>query len=107
MDSNTQTPGSFRLPREVSADTWQSRVVTALTVLECAEGVLVVDCSEVGSFDDAGIAMLIGFARYSERRDVRVLLANPPEPLRTSLERRGLTWLFDWSPRGAEVDVEG
>ena len=86
MDTNTQTPGSFRLPRELSADTWQSRVVTALTALECADGVLVVDCSEVGSFDDAGIAMLIGFARYSERRSVRACCS------RTCPSRSGPAW---------------
>jgi len=98
MESDTRTGRTLKLSSQLCGDTWRSCVVAALTALECCDGKLFVECSELRSFDEEGLAMLIGFSRYSDRRQVRVVLANPPESLRQSLEFRGLAWLFDWSP---------
>ncbi len=77
---------------------WQSCVAGALTALERSQGHLIVECSQLEGFDDGGIAMLIGLSHYSQRRQVRVVLANPPATLRQTLEVRGAAWLFVWRP---------
>ena len=98
MESTHAAEGWFALPVELSAESWQGCVVTALAALECSRFRLLVECSELRSFDEPGLAMLIGLSRYSERRQVRVVLVNPPESLRKGLEGRGLGWLFEWRP---------
>ena len=96
MSADTQKVGFFRLPRELSAASWQRDVVSAMTALEVSGGLLTVECGELRSFDDDGLALLIGLSRYSERRQTRVVLSNAPEILRKNLDSRGLAWLFDW-----------
>jgi anti-anti-sigma regulatory factor len=73
-------------------------VIDAVTALETSRGRLVVECAALESFDEDGIALLIGLSRYSEGRKIRVELVNPPDDLRQNLEFRGLAWLFDWRP---------
>ena len=95
MDTNLSgSAGEFSLPPELSMRSWQDCVAGALTALECAH----IECSQLQAFDDGGIAMLIGLSHYSQRRQVRVVLANPPATLRQTLEVRGAVWLFEWRP---------
>ncbi len=98
LEPRTPRVGSVSLPTELSVESWQRCVVGMLTALECAQGHLLVECAELRSFDEGGLAMLIVLSRYIERRQVRVVLANPPEILRQGLELRGLGWLFEWRP---------
>ena len=99
MDPNqTGSAGRFCLPSELSMRSWQGCAAGALTALECSRGYLIVECSELEVFDESGVALLIGLSHYSQRRQVRVVLANPPATLRQTLEVRGAGWLFEWRP---------
>ncbi len=99
MDTTrSHSAGQFCLPPELSIQTWQGCVTKVLSALECSHGRLVVECSELQAIDDGGIAMLIGLSHYSQRRQIRVVLTNPPATLRQTLEVRGVAWLFEWRP---------
>ena len=89
---------TFRLPAHLSTDSWRVCVVDALTALEASHDRLAVECEALETFDEDGVALLIGLSRYSEARQVRVVLVNPPDDLRRNLEFRGLAWLFEWRP---------
>ena len=94
----------FVLPEELSERTWEYLAETATIALDSTGQRLVVECSALVRFDDYGIAMLVGLAHYSQRRQVRVLLANPPLPLRERLEVTGMAWFFDWRPLSPRDD---
>jgi len=66
--------------------------------VESAHASLVVECAGLRTFDEHGVAMLVGLAHYSARQQVRVVLANPPAGLRQHLELAGLAWFFEWQP---------
>src|SRR6476619_7799187 len=78
--------GSFRWPTRLCAEAWSNCVIDALTAIETSHGRLVVECATLESFDESGVALLIGLARYSERRQLRVELVDPPNALRENLE---------------------
>jgi ABC-type transporter Mla MlaB component len=98
MEPTVGSVATFRLPAHLSTESWRVCVIDALTALEAARGRLVVECEAVESFDDDGIALLLGLSRHSEGRQIRVELLNAPAGLRENLEFRGLAWLFEWRP---------
>jgi anti-anti-sigma regulatory factor len=90
--------GEIVLPEELSERTWKRCATGAAAALDTAEGNLIVECSELVRFDEHGIAMLVGLAHYSEVRQVKVVLVNPPITLRAHLETTGMAWFFEWRP---------
>ncbi len=94
---------AFVLPEELSERTWERFADQVTTALATTDERLIVECAEVVDFDDYGIAMLVGLAHYSRRRQVRLELVNPPLPLRQRLEITGMAWFFDWRPLSAQV----
>ena len=86
------------LPEDLSVSSWRRCADSASVAVESAQTSLVVECSELRTFDEHGVAMLVGLAHYSARQQVRVVLANPPVGLRQHLELAGLAWFFEWQP---------
>ena len=77
---------------------WRRCADSVSVAVESAQVSLVVDCAGLRTFDEHGVAMLVGLADYSARQQVRVVLANPPACLRQHLELAGLAWFFEWQP---------
>jgi anti-anti-sigma regulatory factor len=98
--SGARLPSSPRvvLPEDLSVRSWRSCADSASVAVESAHVLLVVECSGLRTFDEHGVAMLVGLAHYSARQQVRVMLANPPAGLRQHLELAGLAWFFEWRP---------
>jgi len=86
------------LPDDLSVTSWRSCADSAAVAVESAQTSLVVECAGLRTFDEHGVAMLVGLAHYSARQQVRVVLANPPAGLRQHLELAGLAWFFEWQP---------
>ena len=86
------------LPEDLSVTSWRRCADSASVAVESAQTSLVVECSELRTFDEHGVAMLVGLAHYSARQQVRVVLAHPPVGLRQHLELAGLAWFFEWQP---------
>jgi anti-anti-sigma regulatory factor len=86
------------LPEDLSVRSWRGCADRASLAVESARALLVVECAELRTFDEHGVAMLVGLAHYSARRQVRVVLSNPPARLRQHLELVGLAWFFEWQP---------
>ena len=101
------------LPEELSVRSWRGCADSASVAVESAQTLLVVECAGLRTFDEHGVAMLVGLAHYSARQQVRVVLANPPARLRQHLELAGLAWFFEWQPlfddrprAGSDSDVD-
>jgi len=86
------------LPEDLSVTTWRRCADSASVAVESAHASLVVECAGLRTFDEQGVAMLVGLAHYGARQQVRVVLANPPAGLRQHLELAGLAWFFEWQP---------
>ena len=98
MTSYSVPPPRVVLPEALSGSSWRACAEAASTALASAGSELIVECAELRVIDDHGIAMLIGLAHYSARRQVRVVLTNPPAALRSRLELNGMAWFFAWRP---------
>ena len=92
------TAADVELPGELTLATWRRTITQVAVALDAAHERLVLECSALEAFDDEGIAFLLGLAEHGTKRQLRVVLRNPPSALRARLELGGFAWLFEWWP---------
>jgi len=85
------------LPEELTIYTvgeWSARCLAWVGPEDPPEGVLAVDASAVAEVDAAGIQLLISLANALARRDRRLVLADPSEPLASAARQLGAAFLL-------------
>lgn len=75
-------------------------IATAIGAIDKAAGVrarsVPLDCSQVESFDDGTLGMLVRIAREGQQRGARVTLVRASKQLHAQMETAGVSHFFNW-----------